>query len=194
MIKQLLYIAVLLSVASLMARADATWAFAFTADPVGCVATGSCDLPSLGGGTFTTGDLALNRDYGVGFPVAPILAISGTFNGFNMILGPPDGQPGAIQTEQGITKLFDWAPIVFFAGGEQWELFRQDGPCPIGTNNLLLNPTGTVQAVSLQIVSVPEPSEVALGMAAMLCGLLLKLKNQRRSKSCPNAREFSVAC
>jgi len=158
-----------------LARAD-EYSFSFSTDPVGCTFTGTCSTVTQGSGIFTTGAPVVSSAYGVSFPVSPILAMSGQFDGSATTLATPAGSvAGAlfVQSPSNTLAIFQGFPIVFTADGLTWGLFNTDGLGPPGTATFIEQSIGGVwqpgiQPVDVNIVAVPEPETFGMALFALM--------------------------
>ncbi len=175
--KSLLFAAVFsaLVLSSGLARAD-DYSFSFSTDPVGCTFTGTCSTVTQGSGIFTTGSPIVSSDYGVSFPVSPILAMSGQFDGSATTLATPAGSvAGALfaQNPSNTLAIFQGFPIVFTADGLTWGLFNTDGLGPPGTAMFIEQSIDGVwqpgiQPVDVNIIAVPEPASIGMMLLALM--------------------------
>jgi len=185
----------LLLIGSRFAHAD-EFSFSFSTDPVGCTYTGSCSISTVGSGIFTTGAPQVSSDYGVSFPVNPVLAITGQFDGSAMALATPVGSVAGALVVGGspgapTVGIFSGIPIVFTAGGETWGLFSTDQVGPPGTQTFVeqyINGVWVPQIdpVSVTIVTVPEPAAIGMSLMALMAVLIAvrfkeKLSSQQRN-------------
>ena len=119
-------------------------------------------------GIFVTDPVTESPQFGA-FNVYPITSVTGTFGGFYMTLD----NPGSSAIVQSSLNLPDFGPgVIFMANGQQYELEFNEGPHPPGSDNLLYsfsNNTFTNVALTVTPVSLPEPSELSLVGAGLLC-------------------------
>ena len=150
-----------------LAQAD-PFQFTFATDPVGCSNySGGCGAVNASG-IFVTDPVTESPQFGA-FNVYPITSVTGTFDGFYMTLD----NPGSSAIVQSSLNLPDFGPgVIFMANGQQYELEFNEGPHPPGSDNLLYsfsNNTFTNVALTVTPVSLPEPSELSLVGAGLLC-------------------------
>ncbi len=168
------------------------FSFSFSNDPVGCA---TCTTQFDASGIITTTGLITDVNYGAA-NINVVTGLSGTFDGSSISLFDPQGNPveggttylypgngsnGPIGTEE---LTFNYPLNFVTSTGQEWVLFRQDGPNPPGTDYILgeyMNGSSSptwVGAVDLTI-SVPEPETVGMTLTATVL-LLLTLHFKKR--------------
>jgi hypothetical protein len=155
------------------------YAFTFSSDPVGCTWTGSCSIATSGSGVIETTSPGLNplgqpfaeQQYAADFaagPVSVITSLTGNFNGSAMSFVFNSGLFAALMPDNTPVRF---VPVTFTAAGQSWQLWQNEGPYPPGTEFYLTGqalPQGTVAAVSLAVVAVPEPATTAIALASLM--------------------------